>query len=105
MFDPHHNAVKGYYHVKGDLSGAWSGLPEQVVIFNWNNKKQSFQFFADQGYKQIVTGNANQLAEDLELINGIDGVIGMAYVSWTSDYSGLEAWADAFYQTFAPNAP
>jgi hypothetical protein len=102
MFDPHHNAVDEYFFVNGKLTGSWKDLPKDVVIFNWNQSKESFQFFADEGFEQIATGNADQIADDLDFIDGVDGVIGMAYVSWTSDYAGLEDYADAFKQKFFP---
>ena len=31
MFDPHHNAVKDFYLVNGDLTGSWEGLPKDKI--------------------------------------------------------------------------
>ena len=39
MFDPHHNAVKDFYLVNGNLSGSWEGLPKDTIIMNWNSGK------------------------------------------------------------------
>ncbi len=39
MFDPHHNAVKDFYLVNGDLTGSWEGLPQDTIILNWNSGK------------------------------------------------------------------
>src|SRR5262249_54007761 len=39
MYDPHHNAHDNYYLVNGTLEGSWKGLPEDVVLANWNGEK------------------------------------------------------------------
>jgi hypothetical protein len=39
MFDPQHNAVERYYLVNGSLEGSWKGLPQDVIIANWNGGK------------------------------------------------------------------
>src|SRR5262249_46653603 len=58
MFDPHHNAVDGYYLVNGSLKGSWEGLPREVVIANWNGGKaaESLKWFADRGHAQVIAG-------------------------------------------------
>ena len=39
MFDPNHNAVDKYYLVNGTLEESWEGLPQDVIIANWNGGK------------------------------------------------------------------
>ncbi len=58
MFDPSHNAVKDFYLVNGDLAGSWEGLPQDMIIVNWNSGKpaQSLPFFADRGHVQVLAG-------------------------------------------------
>jgi hypothetical protein len=58
MFDPHHNAVKDFYLVNGDLAGSWEGLPRDAIIVNWNSGKprESLPFFADRGHTQVLAG-------------------------------------------------
>ena len=50
MFDPHHNAVKDYYLVSGDLAGSWEGLPKEILVVNWNHDQaaKSLGFFAQR---------------------------------------------------------
>ena len=58
MFDPSHNAVKDFYLVNGDLAGSWEGLPQDMIIVNWNSGKpaQSLPFFAQRGHVQVLAG-------------------------------------------------
>jgi len=58
MFDPHHNAVGGYYLVNGTLEGSWKGLAPSVIVANWNGGKarESLHWFAGRGHPQIIAG-------------------------------------------------
>ena len=100
MFDPFHNAVKGpYYLVNGDYAGSWEGLDRSVTILNWNFSKrdQSLKFFADRGHKQVIAGYYDHAPEQinqwLDSAARVEGVVGVMYTTWKSDYSNVEKFA------------
>ncbi len=99
MFDPHHNAVKDYYLVDGDLAGGWEGLPKEVTIMNWNfgKRAESLKFFAERGHRQILAGyyddGPEQIGRWLDAAKGVEGVAGVMYTTWRLNYADLEAFA------------
>lgn len=101
MFDPHHNAVKNYYLVRGDLAGAWEGLDPRVIIVNWNfdRRDASLKFFADRGHRQVIAGyydaEVGQIRSWLESAAKVKGVVGVMYTTWANNYTDLEAFAGA----------
>lgn len=100
MFDPHHNARKDYYLVRGDLTGSWEGLEKEVILMNWNLGKlrESLPFFAGRGHRQIIAGyydsDVSQLRDHLETAKEVPGVIGVMYTTWKNRYDDLEAFAE-----------
>ncbi len=102
MFDPYHNAVKkDYYLVRGDLTGSWEGLSKETIVFNWNFDKrdQSLKFFADRGHKQIIAGYYDGPVDGIKpwLVSAgkVQGVIGVMYTTWESNFDKIEAFARA----------
>lgn len=102
MFDPHHNAVDGYYLVNGTLAGSWEGLPKEVVIANWNSGKaaESLKFFADRGNPQVIAGyydvgNMSNFDAWKTSAQGVPGVVGFMYTTWSQDYRLLEDYGRA----------
>ncbi|GMV98760.1 MAG: hypothetical protein AMXMBFR83_31080 [Phycisphaerae bacterium] len=101
MFDPHHNAVRNYYLVNGDLAGSWEGLDPSVIVVNWNFEKRdaALKFFADRGHRQVIAGYYDGPVADvrkwLASAAGVKGVIGVMYTTWRRDYRNLEAFAEA----------
>jgi hypothetical protein len=99
MFDPHHNARNNYYLVRGDLTGSWEGLSNDVIIMNWNLGKlrDSLQFFSQRGHQQIIAGyydhDVNDLKNHLAAAKSVPGVIGVMYTTWRRKYEDLEAFA------------
>jgi hypothetical protein len=99
MFDPHHNAHKDYYLVRGDLTGSWEGLDPSVVIVNWNGGKreESLKFFAGRGHRQVIAGYYDGKPEDVRAWRraaaGVRGVVGVMYTTWRQNYADLEAFA------------
>ncbi|HJT34217.1 MAG TPA: hypothetical protein VJ783_19380, partial [Pirellulales bacterium] len=99
MFDPHHNAVKDFFLVNGDLAGSWEGLPRDAIIINWNSAKprESLPFFAHRGHKQILAGYYDGSAESirpwLTAGKGLSGIDGAMYTTWRHNYDALEAFA------------
>jgi len=100
MFDPHHNAHKDYYLVRGDLAGSWEGLDKEVIVVPWNfgKRAQSLKFFADRGHRQVIAGYYDakpELVRDwLEAAKPFPGVIGVMYTTWEHKYGDLERFAE-----------
>jgi hypothetical protein len=105
MFDPHHNAVKDYYLVRGDLVGAWEGLEPSVVIVNWNfgKRDESLKFFADRGHKQVIAGyydaKPQQIKEWLASAAKVKGVEGVMYTTWKRNFADIEEFAKLVKET------
>jgi hypothetical protein len=99
MFDPNHNAHERYYLVNGPLEGSWKGLPEDVVIANWNGGKarESLKFFAERGHTQIIAGCYDSGLDNLkkwqDAAKGVPQVTGFMYTTWQHRYDDLEATA------------
>lgn len=99
MFDPHHNARKDYYLVRGDLKGSWEGLDKDVVILPWYFEKRvdSLQWFADRGHRQVIAAyydhRPDQVLQWLEAGKYTRGLTGVMYTTWQSKYSDLERFA------------
>ncbi|MGE0759094.1 MAG: hypothetical protein AB7O38_18905, partial [Pirellulaceae bacterium] len=104
MFDPHHNARDKYYLVRGDLSGSWKGLPPDVTIVNWNHGQasKSLPFFGSRGHRQVLAGyydHAPRAIRDwLSRAQPADGVDGVMYTTWRSNFQELEAFAAAAWR-------
>ena len=96
MFDPHHNAVKDYYLVKGSLEGSWEGLERGVEVMNWNfgKRAESLEFFAKRGNAQVIAGfydgPIEQVSAWLTSAAKVEGVKGFMYTTWRNDYTKLE---------------
>lgn len=111
MFDPHHNARKNYYLVRGDLAGSWLGLDRDVTILPWYFEKRadSLAFFAGRGHRQIIAGyydhRPEQIADWLAAARPHAGVEGVMYTTWQRNYRDLERFAEAVRAASAPPRP
>jgi len=102
MFDSLHNAHSNYYLVNGDLSGDWDLIPKNITIVNWNGQylDTSLDFFARHGFRQITSPyydeqDTRNIREWRKAMNrSPQGVRGMMYTTWSSDYSYLTPFAD-----------
>lgn len=100
MFDPHHNAHKDYYLVRGDLTGSWQGLDKDVIIVNWHfgQRDKSLRWFADRGHQQVIAGyydhNPAQILEWLKSAAAVNGVTGVMYTTWQRKFADLERFAE-----------
>ena len=108
MFDPHHNARDNFYYVEGTLAGSWKGVPSEVSVLNWNlgNLRKSLTFFSgldpDQPvpHHQMIAGfydhgsGAEAAKKELHEADGIPGVIGMMYTTYSDNYAELKSFAD-----------
>ncbi len=99
MFDPHHNARKDYYLVRGDLDGSWEGLPKTAVVVNWNFDacEKSLRFFAERGHRQVIAGYYDAppagVKKWLAAAEGVPGVEAVMYTTWQNRYEDLEEFA------------
>ena len=100
MFDPSHNAVKDFYLVNGDLAGSWEGLPQDMIIVNWNSGQpaQSLPFFAQRGHVQVLAGYydapPDRIRDWLAAGRNLNGIRGVMYTTWRGDFSQLETFAE-----------
>ncbi len=107
MFDPYHNAYETgdpYYLVEGLWSGSWEGVPDDVVILNWNgfaDRVASAQFFAERGHPQILAGyydtDIYYTPDWLAELEGTAGISGVMYTTWTNNYDQMGTWAEAVW--------
>ncbi len=104
MFDPHHNAVKDYYLVRGNIAGSWEGLDSKIVIANWNydHRDESLKFFAERGHRQLIAGYYDSPPENigawLDSAVKSKNVQAVMYTTWRGDYDKLERFAELVRQ-------
>lgn len=98
MFDPHHNAKKDYYLVRGDYTGSWEGVDQDVTIVPWyfEKREESLKFFANRGHRQVIAGyydaNPEQVRDWIGAAGPYDGVEAVMYTTWRNDFSNLESF-------------
>jgi hypothetical protein len=101
MFDPHHNAHDDFYLVNGSLEWSWEGLPDDMIIINWNHEQaaDSLAFFGRLGHRQVLSGYYDHDPRDirswLDLGGDTSGIDGAMYTTWQDDFSQLETFAEA----------
>jgi hypothetical protein len=107
MFDPTHNARKSgaYYLVKGEgpWYGAWKDLPSDVTVVSWQmdpkTRRQSMEHFARIGHKQILAGyydgDPKMIATWLKDAHGIQGVDGVMYTTWQSNFKHTREFVES----------
>lgn len=101
MFDPHHNAVGGHFYlVNGALTGSWEGLPDDMLIVNWNSEKaaESLPFFSGRGHFNVLAGFYDQNPAAIRRWQNVgretkSRVAGAMYTTWRNDFSQLEEFA------------
>ncbi|MBM3881739.1 MAG: hypothetical protein FJ387_18780 [Verrucomicrobia bacterium] len=100
MFDPHHNARRDYYLVRGDLAGSWEGLDRDVIIVPWYYDKRaaSLKFFAERGHRQLIAGYYDAQPERarnwLEAATPYPGIQGIMYTTWQRKFTDLEKFSE-----------
>ena len=99
MFDPYANAAPGhYYHVAQGFSGAWDGIDKDVLILDWNDRVESFRFWAERGNPQIFCGyydgelGAQKEASLVQRARQYPGVIGWMYTTWKANFSAMRPY-------------
>jgi hypothetical protein len=100
MFDPYFNAKPGkYYHVEGSLAASAGALDRDILVFSWNDKKQSIPYWASRGNKQLIPiyfdhddMTPQQEVDLLRYARTQRGVVGWMYSSWTRKYDEVEVY-------------
>jgi hypothetical protein len=99
MFDPHHNAHKDYYLVRGDLAGSWEGLDPDttVAVWGYDTRNESLKWFAGRGHKQLIAGYYDSPPENvrgwLDAARESGNVEAVMYTTWRNNYADIEAFA------------
>jgi hypothetical protein len=73
-----------------------------VNIVNWNGREaqrlESMKHFSSRGHKQILAGyydaDPRRISDWLRDAAKVDGVIGVMYTTWRSNFSDLETFAE-----------
>jgi hypothetical protein len=102
MYDPNHNARDGYYLVNNTVEGSWEGLDPAVAVLNWSGKRESIEFFAGRGHRQILAAYYDEDAGEnnrmwIRAAGDIPGIIGTMYTTWNGDYGDLEEFAELWW--------
>ena len=110
MFDPNSNAIKKYWQVNGDLTNSWEGLRgSSTTVVNWTDSRnqnpvKSLTFFNKELHlNQIIAGYYDDKSVGLDEVKawmdaldtaetqqGVTGVNGFMYTTFTSSYADLE---------------
>ena len=104
MFDPHHNAVKDYYFVRGDLAGAWKGLDQTIIPVPWavEYAEKSAQWFAGLGMRMVLAGYYDappvRSLPWCAAAKRVPGVQAIMHTTWENNYSTLKEFADTMRQ-------
>ncbi|UCF05166.1 MAG: hypothetical protein JSV33_14810 [bacterium] len=102
MYDPHHNARNGYYLVNNTVEGSWEGLASDIAILNWSGRRESLEFFAGRGHRQILAAYYDGDTREnyrmwIRAAEDIPGIIGTMYTTWSSDFDDLEEFAELWW--------
>jgi hypothetical protein len=101
MLDPHHNAHGDYYLVRGDFTGSWNHVPQEMIIAVWGGepRPESLEFFDGQGFQTLAAcyydaDDLQDVRRWLELIQGTKRGRGMMYTPWQRKYQLLPQFGD-----------
>ena len=100
MFDPHHNARKDYYFVRGDLAGSWEGLDSKIIAVPWAVElaEKSAQWFAGRGMRMVLAGYydapPSHSAPWREIAKKFPGIEAIMYTTWEDNYRDMKAFAE-----------
>jgi hypothetical protein len=109
MFDPNHNAHANYYLVRGDLTGSWLGLDNDIIVVPWDYsiRAASLGFFAGLGNRQVIAGyydsDPNLVTNWLNAAVPYAGISGVMYTTWIPNYANLSAFEQILTNYLAPS--
>jgi hypothetical protein len=106
MFDPHHNAHKDYYLVRGDLAGSWEGLDKDVIIAAWyySKRNESLEFFGNRGHRVLMAGYYDGDPVEnargwVEAAKKHKNAVGIMYTTWEKKFGDLEKFMETVDRT------
>ncbi|MCZ6767165.1 MAG: hypothetical protein O7D32_09575, partial [bacterium] len=105
MLDPNHNAGESDFLFKGDFSGSWKHIPDDLIIACWwfKERKKSLQHFDDLGHPTLAAGYYDAPTPEaaienargwLEALGKTRGGCGIMYTTWRDQYDDLEVFSD-----------
>ena len=106
MFDPHHNAHKDYYLVRGDLAGSWEGLDKDVIIAAWyySKRNESLEFFGGRGHRVLMAGYYDGDPVEnakgwVEAAKKHKSAVGIMYTTWERNFRDIEKFNETVDRT------
>ncbi len=101
MFDPHHQALKDFHFIRGDLFGSWRALPRNTTMVTWGKetRNDSLDFLAGKGFPVIVgcyldADDLTQTKEWIRLAKLQPNVRGFIYMTWFRRFRHLNNFCD-----------
>ena len=102
MLDPNHNAVKHYYNCRGSFEDSWKGVPKDLIICCWYNKKSdiSMSFFSSHGFRTLAAAYYDEKPpfkysrKWRDVVLNTKGALGIMYTTWRAAYDDLPAFCD-----------
>ena len=106
MFDPHHNARKDYYFVRGDLAGSWKGLDPKIIPVPWAVEfaDKSAAWFSSLGMRMVLAGYYDMPIERslpwTDVAKKYPGVQAIIYTTWQNNFSDMKKFAEVMRAAF-----
>ncbi len=94
MYEPWTDPYKGYWVRNGSFEDAWKYLPKDFTVLNAHyaaEESKSPRFFAANGYRQVVAGDAS-VGEWMQAYADIPGIVGVMNVDAPLDEFAAKAW-------------
>lgn len=100
MIDPNHNAVEPYYNSRGGFRDAWKGIPKDITIACWYDRKSelSMKFFSDNGFRTLAAAYYDEeppfeySRRWRDVVRRTNGARGIMYTTWRHSYIDLPAF-------------
>lgn len=100
MIDPNHNAVAPYYNSRGGFVDAWKGIPKDITIACWYDRKSelSMKFFSERGFRTLAAAYYDETPPFeysrrwRDLVRRTDGARGIMYTTWRHNYRDFPAF-------------
>ena len=103
MLDPNHNSVKEYYNCIGSFEDTWKGVPKDLIMCCWYDKKShlSMPFFSSKGFRTLAAAYYDEKPpfeysrKWRDVVQRTDGAIGIMYTTWRHAYGDLPEFCRA----------
>ncbi len=94
MYEPWNAPYRGYWACNGTFEDAWKYLPKDLIVLNGHyaaEKSKSPSFFAGNGCRQIIAGDAT-VGPWMQANAGIPGIVGVLNIGAPLDEFAAKAW-------------